>query len=136
MKVVVDTNVLVSSLLSVKGSPRAILKLFLARKIDWLVNDLILVEYEDVLSRKEFSVKWRESIRILEFIHFYAIHIPYIPVEMDVPDLDDLPFILCARQGKADALITGNKKHFPKAFCQGMKVFSPSDFLEFYPKAQ
>ena len=74
MKVVVDTNVLVSSLLSSKGPPRVILGLFLARKTDWLVNDLILAEYEEVLSRKEFSIKWNEVMGVLGFIRFYVTH--------------------------------------------------------------
>lgn len=127
-----DTNVLVSSLLSSSGPPRIIFRLFLAGKFDWLVNDLILAEYEEVLSRKEFSIKWTEAIRALEFIRFYAVHVPYVPEAMDVPDLGDLPFILCARQGKADVLVTGNQKHFPPSLCQGFEVFSPVDFISHF----
>ena len=48
MKAVVDTNVLVSALLSRTGPPRMILKLLLSRKVEWLVNDPILEEYEEV----------------------------------------------------------------------------------------
>lgn len=132
MKVVVDTNVLVSSLLSSKGPPRVIFRLFLARKIDWLVNDFILAEYEEVLSRKEFSLQWNEAVHALGFVRLYATHIPYIPEGMNVPDLSDLPFILCARQGKADALVTGNKRHFPSSLCQGFKLFSPMEFISHF----
>ena len=93
------------------------------------MNAPILTEYEEVLARKEFSVKQNEAIRVLEFVHFYALHIPYVPQKANVPDVDDLAFILCARQGKADALITGNKKHFPPSLCQGFEVLSPADFI-------
>lgn len=139
MKFVVDTNVLVSSLLSSKGPPRILLRFFLGRRIDWLVNDLILAEYETILSRKEFPVQWSEVLRTLEFIRLYAVPIPYIPdipEGVNIPDLGDLPFISCARQGKADALVTGNKKHFPASLCKGINVISPSDFLDFYTRGR
>jgi len=45
-------------------------------------------------------------------------------------------FLEVALAGKAECLVTGNLKHFPKALCQGMNVFSPSHFLEFYPKTK
>lgn len=131
MRVVVDTNVLVSALLSPKGAPRVILKLFLSRKLEWLVNDLILQEYEDVLSREEFGFRPSDILRLLEFIRKYAVHIPYVPEKINIPHAADLPFILCARQGKALSVITGNKKHFPSSCSQGhgFTIDLPADFL-------
>jgi len=47
---------------------------------------------------------------------------------VQLPDADDLPFIDVALSGKADALVTGNARHFPKGL--GVVVLSPRDLLQ------
>ena len=128
MKVVVDTNVLVSALLSRTGPPRIILKLLLSKKAEWLVNDLILEEYEEVLGRRDFGFKPSQIQALMEFIRRYGVHVPYLPQKVSVPHVDDLPFLLCAQQGEADTLITGNKKHFPFRD-QPFHIESPAEFI-------
>lgn len=129
MKAVVDTNVLVSALLSRTGPPRMILRLLLSKKIEWLVNDLVLEEYEEVLGRKDFGFKPFQIQALMEFIRRYGVHVPYLPQKTSIPHADDLPFLLCARQGKADTLITGNKKHFPFSD-QLFRIVSPAEFIK------
>lgn len=129
MSVVVDTNVLISALLSSRSAPRVILNLFLARKLTWLVNDLILAEYREVLNRKEFGFHSAQVEDLLQFIETYATHVPCVPERISLPDPTDLAFLLCARQGKANALVTGNKKHFPFSVSKGFRVELPSEFL-------
>ena len=128
MRAVVDTNVLVSALLSRTGPPRMILRLLLSKKMEWLVNDLVLEEYEEVLGRKDFGFKPSQIKTLMEFIGRYAVHAPYVPQKVSIPHADDLPFLLCAHQGKADTLITGNKKHFPFPK-QPFRIESPAEFV-------
>ncbi len=45
------------------------------------------------------------------------------------PDPGDTPFLEAAISSRAYALITGNKRHFPKSACQGLVVFSPKEFF-------
>jgi hypothetical protein len=53
-----------------------------------------------------------------------------------LPDLDDEPFLEVAIAGRAACLITGNKSHYPHHSRQGIKVLSPSEFIDFYIKAR
>jgi predicted nucleic acid-binding protein len=57
-----------------------------------------------------------------------------LPLETPLPDPDDEPFLEVSMTGKAKCLITGNKAHYPAVSRQGTKVFSPSEFLEYYRK--
>ena len=53
-----------------------------------------------------------------------------------VPDPDDEPFLEIVIAGKAAYLITGNKAHYPRQFREGIKVLSPSEFINFYRKRE
>lgn len=130
MRVVVDTNVLVSAILSPAGTPAQILDLILSRRVTLLISPDILTEYTEVLSRKEFSFN-KEVIR--SFLHVIAMEAEKVtphPRSTALPDPDDEPFLVCALSGNADFLITGNKKHFPEASCRPVKPLSSSEFLE------
>ena len=130
MKVVVDTNVFVSAILSPHGSPAKILDLVLSRRIFLLLSSSILAEYREVLKRKEFSFDAEIVTVFLRSISMNAEKLNPEPCSISLPDLDDLPFLACALAGKAEFLITGNKKHFPEAACYPVKPISPFEFLE------
>jgi putative PIN family toxin of toxin-antitoxin system len=55
MKVVLDTNVIVSALINTNGIPAKVLALILNGKVKILYDNRIVFEYNDVLSRKEFG---------------------------------------------------------------------------------
>ena len=130
MRVVVDTNVFVSSILSPRNLPAQILDLILSRRILLLISEKILAEYQEVLQRKEFSFDPEIVEGLLRFIQTYSEKVVLTPMKISLPDASDEPFLACALQGKADFLITGNKKHFPLSLCRPAKIVSPSEFLE------
>lgn len=130
MKVVVDTNVFVSAILSPRGLPAQILDLILTRHITLLISPLILTEYQEVLRRKRISLEKKRVEDFLQFISAYSELIPAIPSEISLPDPDDLPFLACALEGKADFLVTGNQRDFPEVKSQSVRVVSPREFLE------
>ena len=130
MRVVVDTNVFVSAILSPTGLPAQILDLILSRRITLLISSSILAEYVDVLKRKEFSFNEKTIHNLLKMIALYSEKISPAVHKISLPDPDDIPFLACALGGKADFLITGNKKHFPAAACDPVKPLSPLEFFE------
>ncbi len=130
MRVVVDTNVFVSSILSPRNLPAQILDLILSRRILLLISEKILAEYQEVLQRKEFYFDPEIVEGLLRFIQTYSEKVVLTPMKISLPDASDEPFLACALQGKADFLITGNKKHFPLSLCRPAKIVSPSEFLE------
>lgn len=114
---VLDTNVLVSALLSKNSVPARILDETTDGSIVPLFCDDILAEYEDVLHRKKFPFTAREVRALIETIRSRGVHIEPGPVDAVLPDLDDVVFyavVMEKRKGEDAYLVTGNQKHFPK----------------------
>ncbi len=129
-KAVIDTNVLVSSLIAKRSdSPTVILveKIFDSEIIP-LFNDEILDEYHEVLRREKFNFSERLVDTFLDTIQSLGTKIQASPCKETLPDMNDLPFyevFLEARNENA-YLITGNLKHFP----QSPFILNPSEFLK------
>lgn len=114
---VLDTNVLVSALLSKNSVPAKILDETTDGSIVPLFCDDILAEYEDVLHRKKFPFTAREVRALIETIRSRGVHIEPGPVDAVLPDLDDVVFYAVVMEKRKDEdayLVTGNQKHFPK----------------------
>lgn len=114
---VLDTNVLVSALLSKNSVPAMILDETAAGSIAPLYDDDILAEYEDVLHRKKFPFAERDIRAVLEAIKSRGIHVEAGAVDVTLPDMDDVVFyaVVMEKRKETDAyLVTGNLKHFPK----------------------
>ena len=114
---VLDTNVLVSALLSKKSVPAEILDEATHGRIVPLFDDEILTEYEDVLHRKKFPFTAREVRALIEAIKDGGVYVEAGPVDAILPDLDDAVFYAVVMEKRKDGdayLITGNQKHFPK----------------------
>ena len=129
--VVVDTNVLVSGLLSACGPPGRIVDWLRAGTICAVLDDRILAEYEDVVARPELKLPQREVKMVLSSIRNHARWIEVGPhhVVNSLPDPGDVPFAECARAAEC-SLVTGNKKHYPGRVFNGLGVLSPREFVE------
>jgi uncharacterized protein len=126
MRIVLDTNVIVSALLNPSGAPAAVLNLVLRQSATVLVDNRILFEYSDVLRRKKFAFPPHAIAALLDFVRASAQYVTAAQSTTKLPDEDDRPFYEVAVSGSADYLITGNKRHFPqKAF-----VVTPAKFLD------
>ena len=129
MKVVLDTNVLVSAFLKPRSNPSRILRLIVQGDIHIVINEHIMAEYHEVLSRPKFNLKLNNVQIVLEIIRLKGIKALALAQSFQLPDSKDEPFLEAALATKADALITGNKKHFPKKTCKGQRVLTPKEFL-------
>lgn len=129
MKIVLDTNVLVSAFIKPQSDSARILRLILQRNLQIVVNEYILSEYYEVLKRPKFSLNIDKVQVVLRFIRKIGINAPTLADAISLPDNDDKPFLEAALATKADALITGNKRHFPVKFCKGQKIVTPKEFL-------
>lgn len=112
VKIVLDTNILVSSFIHDDGKPKKIVDLIFDGKFLICYNRIILEEYKDVLSRKQFNFTRSEIGAVINLIRQVGIVIDPISNNIDMPDEDDRIFYDTAHS--ADAwLITGNIRHFP-----------------------
>ena len=132
MKVVIDTNVIVSSFLSSKGSPSAIVQMIMSGILRICYDMRILNEYAGVLDRPRFLISHTLSAQFLNHVRAAGELITDSPANLTLPDASDSPFLEVALTAHAACLITGNLKHFPPSCRMGMPVLSPAEFLAFY----
>jgi putative PIN family toxin of toxin-antitoxin system len=130
MRVVIDTNVMVSGVLNPYGPPGRILSALLPGTIVMLYDERILSEYREVLVRPAFGLSRSDVEVLLEFVEVTGEHISTGPLSLVLPAPTDLPFLEVATSGAADTLITGNSKHFkPRRGQHSVLVTTPADFL-------
>ncbi len=127
---VIDTNVLVSSLLSSNGlsSPALIIKCIFDEVITPLYSSAIIEEYREVLSRPKFRFPPMLIENLISGITAFGIDTicSNIPIDEVFPDADDIVFYEVAMSREDSFLITGNLRHFPrKPF-----VVSPTQMVE------
>ena len=127
MKVVLDTNVIVSAFLSPFGKPAVILRAVIKQNFGICFNTAILTEYEQVLIRSKFAGKIHEAEvrRFFEIINDFGTQVISLPSKKALLDESDRIFYDVAKTSGA-ALITGNKKHYPNE----PFIFSPAEFLD------
>ncbi len=129
MKIVLDTNVLVSGLLSPFGPPEEILRMIAVGDAQVCHDARILAEYRAVLARRRFRFDPRLVATIVE--HFEVAGAPVVsrPTRLRLPDDGDRPFAEAAIAGAAQFLVTGNVKHFPARVYGTAHVVTPREFL-------
>jgi uncharacterized protein len=131
--IVLDTNVLVSGMLNAKGSPGKVLDLILSNQIQIAYDNRILGEYEEVLARPELRLDQNRVIGAIDHIELSGIIIEPNDLPKDgYTDPDDIMFAEVFITSNADALVTGNLRHYKPLLEQNAVVLSPAQFLERY----
>ncbi len=130
MRVVVDTNVLASSVLKDKDPETVLLFVIESPDIEWIVSHDILMEYKDVLSREKFGLseelikKWVTMINLLTTVID-------IDLSIDFPrDRKDAKFLECAITGDAQFFITGDRDFNQAQKLMNTTIISVSKFKE------
>ena len=127
--VVLDTNIIVSSLLKPAGLEAMVLLLALGSQHNLCVSPSILAEYDDVLRRPRLKLQ-REEVdatlgairrisRIVEPAHRLTIS----------PHESDNRFLECAEAANARYLVTGNKRHFPEQW-KSTRIVNAREFFQ------
>lgn len=129
MIAILDTNVLVSGLITPHGVCGAILKALTDGDFEAYVTQEILLEYREVPARPKFKIDTDKRQKMLRLFKHLEMT-PETRTDMQLPDPDDVIFLAAAVAANADYLITGNLRHFPVGMCLGVKVVSPSEFLK------
>jgi uncharacterized protein len=129
IRVVLDTNIIVSAHLHEEGLEATVFLLALAGTITLCVSEPVLAEYAGVLRRRKFSLDPHRITRALEQIRSAGRRVRPKGTLTVCPDPEDNRFLECAEAGGADYLITGNKRHFPPHWGK-TKVVNAREFLE------
>jgi putative PIN family toxin of toxin-antitoxin system len=126
---VIDTNVVVSALLSPHAPPAEVLRLSLQGELVMLYDHRILAEYRDVLSRPVFGFDPDDISALVNGVEWTGELVFAKALAIELPDPDDTPFLEVAVAGGADALITGNVRHFRRAGGR-VEVITPRDLVD------
>lgn len=128
LRLVLDTNVVVSAALRLEGLQRTVVLLAMTKPPHWYVSEPILAEYALVLARPELKIRWGLRRQLLQLIKNHVRVVSPSHLAQITSDPADNIFVECADAARADYLVTGNQRHFPK-FWKNTKIISSSDFL-------
>lgn len=125
IKVVIDTNIIISATLSPTGNPAKIIDMVFEDKLQIFYSLKILSEYKEVLARPRLKIVTQIQIDILSAIREVGTLIE--PTISNIPFIDesDRIFYDTAKASRA-ILIPGNIKHYPDETF----IMTPSDFLK------
>lgn len=129
IRVVLDTNIIVSALLQPLGPPAEVFLMALGGTVELCMSNGIFAEYEEVIRRPRFRRTEEVVLSTLDAIRAKARWVrPFEPVRA-CADPDDDIFLECCQASGAAFLITGNVKDFPIRWL-GTAVVRPRQFLE------
>lgn len=127
---VIDTNVIVSALITKRtDSPvLQVMQRIFSGRVCVFVNDEILSEYKEVLTRPKFELNPETVDSVISELQKHCINVDAPASGVQLPDPKDVVFfnVVLAQRNKDALLVTGNIKHFPS--CNF--VVTPREFLE------
>jgi putative PIN family toxin of toxin-antitoxin system len=128
IRVVLDTNVLVSAVIKTEGAEAAALDLATQHLVQLCSSGPILNEYVEVLNRPRLRLDPVRVRWVLEFISREGLTVAPMARLDACPDEPDNRFLECADAASAGYLVTGNKRHFPE-YWKSTGIMNARDFL-------
>jgi putative PIN family toxin of toxin-antitoxin system len=134
MRVVLDTNLIVSGLLW-RGLPGSVILSMLDGRFSPLVTSGTLAELDDVLRREKFAERFAASGFTSDdfmnrFVQLVIEVEPGIVPSDIVRDEDDLEILACATGGNADVIVTGDRDLLVLEQYAGIRILTPAAFLD------
>ncbi|HKD10319.1 MAG TPA: putative toxin-antitoxin system toxin component, PIN family [Bryobacteraceae bacterium] len=129
LRLVIDTNIVISAALRPDGMQRTTLLLAITKPSHLYVSEAILAEYREVLAEPRLRIRKGLRQQLLQVITNHARLIRPTGALQVAYDPDDNVFLECADSARADYLVTGNPRHFPR-FWKKTKVITPREFIE------
>ena len=126
LRLVLDTNIIVSAALKPDGLQCTVLLLALAKPARLYVNEAIIAD-ASVLARPELKIRkgLRQQLQLIKSRCYRVAPTKRLQV---TPDPDDNIFLECVDAARADYLVTGNQRHFPR-FWKKTKVITSREFI-------
>ena len=134
MRIVLDTNILISAFVSKKGASAEILARCQAGELELLVSDESLLELRRVLTypriRKRLQYSDEQIDRFLVFLEQSTVAVaPHTTLRVVPGDADDDKFVALAIAGEAQYLVTGDDHLLRIGRHQGVLILKPAAFL-------
>lgn len=131
MRIVLDTNVLISALVFPGSKPDEIVSWIRDRQLELFISPFILSELDRVLREKFRFSKSRAEARVSAIPSLAHLVQPVKPVTLITAKDDDNRILECALADQAEFLVTGDKEHLlPLGSYRATKIVSPAQFLD------
>ena len=117
-----------SAALKPDGLQRTILLLAITKPARLYVSDAIMAEYQELLARPKMNIRKGIRQQLLQLIANRAYRVRPARRLQVTPDPDDNIFLECADAARADYLVTGNQRHFPR-FWKKTKMITSREFI-------
>jgi putative PIN family toxin of toxin-antitoxin system len=128
MKAVIDTNVLVSAVLNLAGTPARVVEAARTQRLTVLLSPAVMAEYAGVLYWARFGFPPDLVASLLSVLDALGLWLPDMRITLpSLPDPSDAPFLALAKTSGA-VIVTGNQRHFPPE-C-GVEVLTPGQAVE------
>jgi len=135
MRVVVDTNVLISGLFFPDSHPGQVVRGWLSGSYEAVVSFALVTEYVEVILRPKFERFGPEVTRMRTLLQLLTLSNVVVASERTVPaippvrDKKDVAVVRCAVQGRADTIVTGDRDLLVLGKVDGVQVLTPQEFL-------
>ena len=130
IRVVIDTNVLVSGLLTPGGNEGLFVQAVADEWIRACISNAIMDEYALVLSRPKFGFPTADVEAVLAMLRNKGELLHPAAASATSPDPTDTKFLHCALAAQADFLVTGNRRHFPQGVYGRTQIVSARQLLQ------
>ncbi len=135
LKIVADTNLIVSAVITSHGNSARVLELFRKSLIEIVTSEEITIEIQRVLNypkiRKRHGWGLEETKRFIKWLKNFCIVV--VPKAHSDPivklDVSDDKFLDCAVAGEVDYIVSGDKHLLNLEEYQGIKIVKPADFI-------
>jgi uncharacterized protein len=134
IRVVIDTNVLASALLTKGGLPEAVINLAISGQVRWFASEAIIAEYENVLKRPRLAISSGKAAEAIARIRAVVSVVSAAVRVAAATDPDDNQFLECAEAAQAHYLVTGNIRHFPEVWKE-TRIVTPREFIDAWTAA-
>jgi len=143
MKVVLDTNIIISGLYSKRGASYQLLRAAISGELTVVISPLLAFEYEGKVHQKIekgfLSISRKHCERILDAL-FAASVVVWKPIQIRpmLSDASDDKILECAISGNCTHIVSFNKRHFPAAITRpyGIGVVAAGEFLKIWRISQ
>jgi uncharacterized protein len=132
MRLILDTNILISALLSPLGAPAKLLDAWERKTFTLVASDVLIAEFRDVAARPFFRARLRASAAELlaAGLRDFSIYFRNLPSGPIAPDPKDSYLLAMAEAGHADFLVTGDKDLLSLKHHKSTRIVTPAAMIE------